>query len=153
MKVKVLAITTCLFFGLMGNGFVQADGNEYINIKNKIKRGQLTQVDMQNAHEIIGMRVTNKQGKELGELDNLIFSNDGRLIYLIVSSGSLTAGGGALTPVPYEVISYGFEVSENSVCIPVTSGRFETAPKFTTSQMNNIQNMTWERKASAYFGN
>ena len=159
MKAKIIVITICFFVGFMGIGFAQTGGYAYSKHKTNVKGMKGTKVTMENAHQIIGMRVTNKQGKDLGWVDDLIFKNDGSLSCLIVSKGGVQASedlvglGGELIPIPFSSIRNGFFVGESWVTIPVTIGQFDTAPRFLKYELDTMRNSKWQEEARAYFEN
>lgn len=157
MKTKIMIVAICFFVGVMGTGLAWADGNGHAKTEPGMEEIEVTCINVQNAPNIIGMRVKNDQGKELGWVDELIFTDDGSLSYLVVSRGgfqssaTLNGVGGELVPIPFQSIRNGFHVSENWVNIPVTIGQFDTAPRFLSYELANMHNLKWEGEARAYF--
>lgn len=158
MKAKIsIMMTVCFFLGLMLSGLAMAGEGEYFSAQKEMKGMDQIQVTPQNADKIIGLRVTNNQGDDLGWVEDMIFSRDGNLSYLVVTNGgfqssdTLMGEGGNLTVIPYDSIRDGFHVSETAVNIPISLGKFSTAPSFSRNQLSNLQSGNWESKTNAYF--
>ncbi len=151
-------MTVFFILGMMVVGSAIAGEGGYYKAEKSMQGMDAMQVTSSNAHKIIGLRVTNNQGEDLGWVNNLIFSRGGDLSYLIVSDGgvqssdALDGDAGNLTVIPIDGdIRDGFHVSRTAVTIPVTLSKFSTAPNFTQNQLEDLKSGNWERKANAYF--
>lgn len=158
MKTKIFTIiTACFILGWMGSGLAMAGEGEYYSAQKELQATDNVQITPHNADKILGMKVTNKQGKSLGWIDDLIFSKDGRLSYLIVSDGGVQSSeafkgeGGNLTAIPFDSVRNGLKVGSSLVTLPIDESKFSTAPSFTRNQLSKLQSGNWESEANAYF--
>ena len=56
--------------------------------------------------KLIGMKVNNEQGENLGIIENLVADSHGRIAYAILSYGGVLGIGKTMVAVPFEALSY-----------------------------------------------
>jgi sporulation protein YlmC with PRC-barrel domain len=56
--------------------------------------------------KLIGMKVNNEQGENLGKIEDLVADSHGRIAFAILSYGGVLGMGETLVAVPFESLSY-----------------------------------------------
>jgi hypothetical protein len=81
-----------------------------------------------SATEIIGARVRGSDGGEIGEIEDLVFSSDDRVVTAVVSVGGLLDIADKLVAVPYADLRLWSD--DATVAIPLTKAELEAAPAY-----------------------
>lgn len=81
-----------------------------------------------SAADLIGARVRNKDGGEIGEIQDLIFSSDAQVVTAVVSVGGFLDIADKLVAVPYGDVRVWSD--EDTLAIPLTSAELEAAPAY-----------------------
>jgi sporulation protein YlmC with PRC-barrel domain len=106
------------------------------------------------ASETIGLSVVNRQGEELGEVNDLVVSPAGaRVTHAIISSGGVLGFGDTLRPVPIEaaqVLRRG-EDQEWTVQLDVERERFKDAPAIETDGWTTLSQIQWIADLDTYY--
>ena len=99
------------------------------------------------ASEILGIHVMNRQGEDLGRIDNLVLDTNGRVSFVILAHGGFLRIGEKLTAIPFSALSYG--TTEKHFVLDVTRERLESAPVFSRNTLGDLQ---WAEEVYRYFG-
>jgi hypothetical protein len=83
--------------------------------------------------DIIGTRVKNAQGKDLGEIDQLLIDRHGKVTHAVIGMGGLAGVGEKKVVVPWSELKFApvAEGKKNSVVID--EARLESAPRYDRS--------------------
>jgi sporulation protein YlmC with PRC-barrel domain len=100
------------------------------------------------AAEIIGLAVTNEQHQDLGKVEDLILSPDGRISYLVVSKGGVLGFGGKLCAIPWQASNP--KIHDRALVVNISQERFEGAPTF--ANWLEFKEGGYESKVRAYYG-
>lgn len=100
------------------------------------------------ASEIIGLAVTNEQHHDLGKVEDLLLSSDGRISHLIVSKGGVLGFGGKLIAIPWQ--AFNPKIHERALVVNLSQERFEGAPTF--SNWAELKEGGYESRVRAYYG-
>jgi sporulation protein YlmC with PRC-barrel domain len=100
------------------------------------------------ADAIIGLAVINEQGQQLGEVEDLIVTNDGRIGYLVISRGGLLGFGSKLCAIPWDAANA--RIHEYALIVGLSKEQFESAPTF--ESWAELGNSDYEQQVRAYYG-
>ncbi|MGD9868093.1 MAG: PRC-barrel domain-containing protein [Hyphomicrobiales bacterium] len=85
------------------------------------------------ASNLIGKSVYNSSNEEIGEIDDLVITNDGRIVAAIVETGSFLGMGGKHVAVSFDTLQFTQgEDNETRVSMNVAQERLNSAPEFKT---------------------
>ncbi len=88
---------------------------------------QIDRHDM-SVKAILGMEVCDLHGETVGDVDDLLLADGGKINSLIVSVGSTLGMGGRLVAVPFRGLDVNY--SDNTVNIALTADQLEDEPEF-----------------------
>jgi len=103
------------------------------------------------ASEIIGLWVTNHEGKYLGKVQDLVFDPDGHVIFAIVgySRFNWRLIGENSRAIPFKALSYERNGKHPMFNTDITFERFKSAPAFAK---NDLMSRQRESEIYRYFG-
>jgi sporulation protein YlmC with PRC-barrel domain len=103
------------------------------------------------ASEIIGLWVTNHQGKYLGKVQDFVFDPDGHVIFAIIgySRFNWRLIGENSVAVPFKALAYDHNPKHPMVVTDIALEKFQSAPKFAK---NDLMNRQRETEIYRYFG-
>jgi hypothetical protein len=81
-----------------------------------------------SATGLVGARVRSSDGKDVGEIEDLIFSADARVVTAIVSVGGVLDVADKLVAVPYADLRVWSD--DKTLAIPLTAAAIEAAPPY-----------------------
>ena len=106
------------------------------------------------ASETIGLSVVNRQGENLGEVNDLVVSPAGtRVTHAIISSGGVLGFGDTLRPVPIEaaqVLRRG-EDQEWTIQLDVDQERFKNAPAIKQDGWATLSQTQWSSDLDTHY--
>jgi uncharacterized protein YrrD len=143
MKKTHLMYTAILFvfIFLTGQGFAE-------EMKGENGQGQLMSIN--RVSEFIGQSVTNQEGEKLGEVNDIIFSNDGNIKYIILSREEGMEIGSELVPVPWDADH--LRVQENTPILNMGRNEVENAPSFTLQEWERLDERDFQDEVHSYYG-
>lgn len=162
MKIFTAALGTFVTGTMLflGTGF--ANETDISNPESRSMKQERSMNSVQNQEnkkfvrtsELMDKAIKNDRGEKLGSVDELVFSNDGKLKYLVLLKGGTLGIGGDLIPVPFEAVKDSFTVKENEIVISaLTEHRIDNAPSVSRDELANLeQNERISDEANAYFG-
>jgi sporulation protein YlmC with PRC-barrel domain len=105
--------------------------------------------DINRASEIKGLNVQNQQGEDLGQVDDLVFDNQGKISYLILSTGGVMGVGGNLVPVPWKEDK--ITIQEDNVILSMDKQRLDQAPSFSSGEWDQMSQQEFQQKVHGYY--
>lgn len=102
--------------------------------------------DMKN---LIGSKVVNRQGEDLGKVADMTVSPNDNTRYLIVSP-DLPQMTDQYVALPYSLVSG--QPSSGTVTVDLSKEKFAAAPRFESSQWPSRMSSNWATQSSQYFG-
>ncbi len=99
------------------------------------------------ATEILGTKVRDARGEEVGKIDDLVFDNEGRISFAIIGYGGFLGIGQNLVAVPVNSLSYVEE--PRHFVLDATRERVQSAPLFSKKTLNDPG---WANGVYGYFG-
>jgi sporulation protein YlmC with PRC-barrel domain len=138
------------------------DANRYFGIQPSWEEGAACEIAPGMAHqismtkgwnrpyeatEIVGTKVRDPQGEEVGKIDDLVFDNEGRISFAIVGYGGFLGIGQNLVAVPVNSLSYVEE--PRHFVLDATREKVESAPLFSKKTLDDPR---WADGVYGYFG-
>ena len=99
------------------------------------------------ASEIVGIKVKNPQGEVLGKINDLVFDDEGRISFTIVSYGGFLGIGQSLVAVP--ITSLSFDGKPRHFVLNTTRENIQSAPHFSKKALDDPG---WANDFYRYFG-
>jgi sporulation protein YlmC with PRC-barrel domain len=107
------------------------------------------QHDINRASEIKGRDVQNPQGEDLGQVDDLVFDNQGKISYLILSRGGVMGVGGDLVPVPWKEDK--ITIQEDNVILSMDRQKLDQAPSFSSGEWDQMSQQEFQQRVHGYY--
>jgi sporulation protein YlmC with PRC-barrel domain len=102
------------------------------------------------ASQVIGFNVKNRQGEELGQIEELMIDpQDGRIAYAVLSVGGFLGMGDKLFAVPWEALTPMPE--EQTFNLDVNKEKLAQAPGFDKNNWPDMANREWETNVHKYY--
>jgi len=105
-------------------------------------------------HEILGISVQNRQGDNLGKIEDLVLdSKNGKIQFCVVSFGGMLGIGSKLTAVPYHDLSMESASDRKSrvAYLEISKDDLAKAPCFTGSSWPDMTNAEWVGNTEKFF--
>ena len=103
------------------------------------------------ANSIIDLKVQNKEGQEIGKIEDIVLDMEsGRIGYAVMSSAGFLAGDERLFAVPIQ--SMVLDLTRNRFLLDADKERLENAPGFDRNNWPRMGDRRWGAKIHAYFG-
>jgi len=99
------------------------------------------------AQDLIGMKVFNTKGEDLGKVDDLVIdAPSGKIRYAALSHGGFLGMGDKLFAVPWDQFKLTRDVAKNRVDLVLNVNRetLENAPGFNKSSWPTMANSDWQ---------
>lgn len=108
--------------------------------------------DSFRASKIIGMEVTDLQGKKVGEIKDLMVDpqNPSRILFAVLSPSGRYDFEDRYIAIPMGAVSW--NASENMYVLDVTHEQLAGAPSFSKNRWPNPSDQTWALQVHQYFG-
>jgi sporulation protein YlmC with PRC-barrel domain len=102
------------------------------------------------ASSIIGTKVVNPKGEDLGEMKEVaIDPRTARVAYAVVSFGGFLNMGKKLFAIPFR--SFEYNVLNNQYVLDVSRERLEKAPGFDADHWPSMSDEKWNREVHRYY--
>jgi sporulation protein YlmC with PRC-barrel domain len=101
--------------------------------------------------ELMDKKVKNQQGEDLGQIEDLVVAEDGRISYIILSQGGVMGIGDKLVPVPFKNAQ--FDQQQDEVILSnVDKQKLENAPTISQGDWQRLSDPGFERELFSYYG-
>jgi hypothetical protein len=94
--------------------------------------------------QVLGSRITIAGGAAIGTVDDIVFSDDGCIDYLIVLNE------GRYVTVPWQAAKFDFQ--QRTATINITQDRYREIPVFTSTQWPNFYEPSYMTRVYGYYG-
>lgn len=102
------------------------------------------------ASSIIGAKVINPKGDNLGEIKEMVIDpHFGRIAYAVVSFGGFLGMAKKLFAIPFNALDYSAQNSE--YVLNVSKERLEAAPGFDPEHWPSMNDEQWHRDVYKYY--
>jgi sporulation protein YlmC with PRC-barrel domain len=117
--------------------------------------GQTTFIRAQSgivdSSKIVGCKVENAQGENLGKIESLMLDlQGGRIAYAVLSFGGFLGMGDKLFPVPMEALH--FRASDEKVTLNVDKETLKNAPGYDRDTLPNANDQAWRSSIFTHYG-
>ncbi len=103
-----------------------------------------------SASSIIGDKVTNAQGENLGKVEELMIdTTDGEVNYAVISFGGFLGMGEKLFAVPLERMT--INTKDKCLILDVPKAKLEAAPGFDKDNWPSSADNTWYKSVHKYY--
>ena len=100
---------------------------------------------------LVGKDVCNLKGESLGELKEIVIdARDGRVAYVVLSSGGFLSIGSRLFAVPWSALR--LDTVSNGPILDVDKAFMEGAPGFDEEQWPDMADPAWVSQIHSYYG-
>lgn len=104
-----------------------------------------------SANTLTGDRVVNRQGEDLGKIDDLMIDLDrGRVAYAVLSFGGVLGVGDKLFAIPWEALS--LDRAEKRFVLGIDKTLLERAPGFDKNHWPDMADPAWGAQLYGYYG-
>ena len=83
--------------------------------------------------DIIGTRVKDAQGKNLGEIDQLLIDHDGKVSHVVIGMGGLAGVGEKKVVVPWSELKFAPATDGKKSSVVMDAAQLESAPRYDRS--------------------
>jgi sporulation protein YlmC with PRC-barrel domain len=156
MKTRLSMIAVAFFaMFFMSTAFAQdksgsMQGSSGGEIKSP-KPGGGQRINAFMVEKIIGSRVLNMKGKELGVIKDIVIDIDtGRVLYAVMDFGGFLGMGGKLFPVPWE--SLAALPSQGVFFMQASRAKLEKAPGYDKDNLPDMGDVHWGTKMAQFYG-
>ena len=107
--------------------------------------------ELMGAETLIGNNVWNQNGKDLGEIKEIMLDmRSGHVSYAVLSFGGFLGMGDKLFAVPWKALT--LDTKHKRFVLDVKEDRLEKAPGFDKDKWPNMADQTWAREINTYYG-
>lgn len=101
--------------------------------------------------ELMDKKVKNEQGQDLGQIEDLVVAQDGRISYIIVSQGGVMGIGDKLTPIPFKNARFS-EQQDAVILSNIDKQKLENAPTISQGDWQMLSDPGFESELFSYYG-
>ena len=152
-KRKLIIVFAILFISFGANAFAQIASTNQKGIMNKGNEYKTSEGERINAFmskNIIGSKVQNMQGVDLGVIKDVVIDIDsGRVLYAILDFGGFLGFGGKLFPVPWHSLAP--LPSEGIFFMNITKAKLEKAPGFNKDSLPDMGDEHWGATINQFY--
>lgn len=110
-----------------------------------------------STREVLGKRVKNPQGEDLGSIEDIIIDSEmGRIAYAVLSFGGFLGLGDKLFAIPWEALSLeskrGTLVADEVFILDVDKDRLKNAPGFDRNDYPDMADRRFGANIYDYYG-
>ena len=99
--------------------------------------------------DIIGTRITNTQGKDLGEIDQLLIDRNGKISHVVIGLGGFAGVGEKKVVVPWSDLKFAPVTEGKKNAIMMDEAKLESAPRYDRSARSDAAPAASPRTRSA----
>lgn len=104
-----------------------------------------------SATTLIGDRVMNRSGEDLGKIEELMIDLErGKVAYAVLSFGGFLGMGDKLFAIPFQSLK--LDNDRNSFVLDVNKDRLKNAPGFDKNNWPSTADRTWGNQIHSYYG-
>jgi sporulation protein YlmC with PRC-barrel domain len=101
---------------------------------------------------IIGMRVKNKEGKDIGKIEDLVIGlAKGEIRYAALSFGGFAGFGTKYFAVPWQAMTFRFGENDRHFVFDVTEDQLKDAPGFDRNNWPNVADQHWATSVDKFY--
>jgi sporulation protein YlmC with PRC-barrel domain len=112
---------------------------------------QQASAQISRASELMDKKVQNQQGQDLGQVEDLVIGQDGRISYIIISQGGVMGIGDKLIPIPFENAQLSSQ-QDSVILSNIDKQTLENAPTISQGDWQMLTDPGFERELFSYYG-
>lgn len=106
---------------------------------------------LMSAGTLVGDTVKNREGEELGKIEEIMLDTyTGNIGYAVLSFGGLFGLGDKLFAIPWNAME--IDTSNKCVVLNLDKSRLKEAPGFDKGNWPNMADLTWSRDLHNFYG-
>lgn len=110
-----------------------------------------TRSSVLSATTLIGDRVMNRTGEDLGKIEELMIDLErGRVAYAVLSFGGFLGMGDKLFAIPFQALR--LDKDENSFMLDVDKEKLKNAPGFDKNNWPSTADRSWGTQIHSFYG-
>jgi sporulation protein YlmC with PRC-barrel domain len=149
--VSLFAFAAALAFAGQAAAQVRVDVGGRAN-ENAREGGKVDVAHSFRSSHIIGMRVKNKDGKDIGKIEDLVIGlAKGDIRYAALSFGGFAGFGTKLFAVPWQAMTFRFGENDRHFVFDVTEDQLKNAPGFDHNNWPNVADQKWATSVDKYY--
>jgi sporulation protein YlmC with PRC-barrel domain len=103
------------------------------------------------ASNLTGNRVINRDGEDLGKIENLMIDlENGRIAYAVLSFGGFLGLGDKLFAIPWETLA--LDTAQNRFVLGISRELLEKAPGFDKNNWPDMSDPAWGVRLYSFYG-
>lgn len=149
-KVSIFVVMACAFSLLLGSGALAARED-----MGGAKAGQsqssskIISESTLKVTKMTGAKVENRQGEQLGTVEDFVVSPEGRIQYMVLSHGGMLGIGDRFFAIPWKAVRPGLRGDDVALIVDISRDKLAKAPSF---ERNNWPNFADPQVDVVYYG-
>lgn len=100
--------------------------------------------------EVIGQRVLNTVNEDLGKIIEVVLDKyDGRVVYVVLESGTFLGLGGKLFALPWNAFKY--DPNQECFILNINKDQLNAAPGFDKNNWPNLADRRWSESIAHFY--
>lgn len=106
------------------------------------------------ASDLLDMNAQTGNRERLGDVEDILITHDGRIAFLVVSSGGMMGMGERLHAVPLQSVALGrINVDQQQIVFNISRDQLRDAPSFRSTEWQMVTtDPNWARETLAFYG-
>lgn len=100
---------------------------------------------------MIGAKVVNRDNQDMGTVEDIVISRNGRVNYLIIDHKGMLGSADTLTPVPFSAVDRKAKGGEKIV-LDASKEELQNAPSFARNNWPNFSDQSYQENVRGYYG-
>ncbi len=113
--------------------------------------GQQGSAQISRVSELMDRKVKNQQGQDLGQVEDLVIGQDGKISYIIVSQGGIMGIGDKMTPIPFKNAQLSSQ-QDAVILSNIDKQKLQNAPTISQGEWQRLTDPGFEREVFSYYG-
>ncbi|MGE3820566.1 MAG: PRC-barrel domain-containing protein [Isosphaeraceae bacterium] len=107
--------------------------------------------EIRKVSDLLDSEVFDKTNESLANVEDLIFTPEGKPLYVVLSRGGVVGIGASHFPVPWEALGVRYANGRWGLSLPMTKTALEQAPTFQYDNYRELTNAQWIDKVHMFF--
>jgi sporulation protein YlmC with PRC-barrel domain len=155
MPIAIAGMLAIIFGACMGVSAVENETGAKRSVvgegSTSFEISQGRRINAFKVEKIIGSRVLNMKGENLGVIKDIVIDVDrGSILYAVMDFGSVLGMGGKLFPVPWQSLAP--FPSEGVFFMQASKAKLEKAPGFDKDSLPDMGDVHWGEKITQFYG-
>ncbi len=155
-RIVILLLTIAFVFSLAGMAAAQSSKSDQSGAQQSgtsqqygSSKVQGKSMEDQRASKWIGSKIENRQGENLGKVEDLVLDSKGRVDFVIISHAGALGLGEKYMAVPLKSFS---RKDGNTLVLDMSKEKMAQAPSFDKNNWPDMSNRQWSQNVYRYYG-